>query len=234
MRNCFVVAAAVLSFGCSASSPKQAPPVLPAVSAEEPTDSTEANVRRLQRLWPEAMKTVQVSLPKVDLSAWRALDAPHEAALLLPQFGSCSQLLLGSPDTYGVSSWLVTAIDDLDGKRSRSSAECELAPDLVIRYGNIRIDEEVDGAWQRVEGMATPAPERNVGLLTRVTASRLEYGGERLDPTGRFARLRRLSAAALAGMPFLRQNGTIFPASPRCSGANTITNLPRRVPSASS
>lgn len=128
------------------------------------------------------MKTVVTSPPRLDLRAWQPGPQRRELALLLPQETSCSSLLFGAEDEDGVNCWLVMGVNEREGKRYRSSAECSLTPELIIEYGHIREDEEVNGAWQRTEGRAVNVGPAHLGLLTRTTAMRLVYGGEQVTP----------------------------------------------------
>jgi hypothetical protein len=139
-------------------------------------------VAALTRLWPEAMKTVVTSPPELDLRAWQPSQQHRELALLLPETADCSTVLFDAADELGVECWLVTDIDEHEGKRRRSSAECSLMPDLTIEYGHIRQDEEVNGAWQRVEGYAVGIGATHLGLLTQASSTRLVYAGERVTP----------------------------------------------------
>jgi hypothetical protein len=128
------------------------------------------------------MKTVVTSPPELDLRAWQPGPQQRELALLRPEETSCSTVLFGAEDEEGVGCWLVVGVDEREGKRYRSSAECSLTPELIIEYGHVRRDEEVNGAWQRAEGLAVNVGAAHLGLLTQTSSTRLLYGGEQVTP----------------------------------------------------
>lgn len=118
---------------------------------------------------------------QVDLPDWLSPGGASELAIYLGGT-DCRTLLVEPPDHNDVACWVVTDIVEREGSKYRNSAECDLAPDLVVSFGNLREDREVGGTWERVVGFAVSARPSNLGMLTSATTERVEYGGERVDP----------------------------------------------------